>query len=50
MIKVVGIRFKPAGKIYFFDPDGLIFEEGEFAVVDTARGTECCDQGPGRKV
>lgn len=41
MIKVVGIRFKPAGKIYFFDPDGLIFEEGEFAVVDTARGTEC---------
>ena len=41
MIKVVGIRFKPAGKIYFFAPEGIEFEEGDYAVVDTARGTEC---------
>ena len=41
MIKVVGIRFKPAGKIYFFAPEEIEFEEGDYAVVDTARGTEC---------
>ena len=41
MVKVVGIRFKPVGKIYFFDPEGVEFEEGDYAVVDTARGIEC---------
>ena len=41
MVKVVGIRFKPAGKNYFFDPAGIEFEEGDSAVVDTARGVEC---------
>ena len=41
MVKVVGIRFKPVGKIYFFDPVGIEFEEGEYAVLDTARGVEC---------
>ncbi|MBR6719471.1 MAG: stage 0 sporulation family protein [Clostridia bacterium] len=41
MVKVVGIRFKPVGKIYFFDPSGIDFEEGDYAVLDTARGVEC---------
>ncbi|MCI1931950.1 MAG: stage 0 sporulation family protein [Clostridia bacterium] len=40
MIEVVGIRFKKAGKVYYFDPDGNKFEKGSFAIVETARGVE----------
>ncbi len=40
MTEVVGIRFKKAGKVYYFDPDGLKIEEGMGAVVETARGVE----------
>ena len=40
MTEVVGIRFKKAGKVYYFDPDGLKIEEGMKAVVETARGVE----------
>ena len=40
MIKVVGIRFKKAGKIYYFYPNGLSIKKGDFAVVETARGIE----------
>ena len=43
MIEVVGIRFKKAGKIYHFDPDGLKIEKGDFAIVETARGVEYGD-------
>ena len=41
MAEVVGIRFKQVGKIYYFDPDGKQFEEGDFAIVETSRGVEC---------
>lgn len=41
MVKVIGVRFKPVGKIYFFDPSGIEFNEGENAVVETVRGIEC---------
>lgn len=41
MINVIGVRFKPVGKIYFFDPNGEHFAVGDYAVVETARGTEC---------
>lgn len=41
MVTVIGVRFKPVGKIYFFDPAGIEFEEGDNAVVETARGIEC---------
>ena len=41
MAKVVGIRFKQVGKIYYFDPDGKEYNEGDFAIVETARGVEC---------
>lgn len=37
---IVGIRFKPAGKIYYFDPQGLTLSAGSHAVVETARGIE----------
>ena len=39
-MRSVGIRFKKAGKVYYFDPDGLKIEEGQFAIVETARGVE----------
>ncbi|HSQ34211.1 MAG TPA: stage 0 sporulation family protein [Peptostreptococcaceae bacterium] len=40
MIKIVGVRFKNAGKIYYFDPMDFEIEEGINVVVDTARGLE----------
>ncbi len=40
MIKVIGVRFKKAGKIYYFDPNGLEVKKGDFVVVETARGIE----------
>ena len=41
MQKVVGVRFRKAGKIYYFDPSDDILEKGDFVVVDTSRGLEC---------
>ena len=40
MIKVVGIRFKKAGKIYYFGPNELKINKGDYVVVETARGIE----------
>jgi cell fate regulator YaaT (PSP1 superfamily) len=40
MIKVVGIRFQKAGKIYYFDPCEFDLETGMHAIVETARGVE----------
>ncbi len=42
-IEVVGIRFRSAGKVYYFDPCGLKPKKGEFAIVETARGPEFGD-------
>ena len=40
MIKIVGVRFKNAGKIYYFDPVELEVEKSIDVVVETARGLE----------
>jgi cell fate regulator YaaT (PSP1 superfamily) len=40
MVKVAGVRFKKAGKIYYFDPDELQVEKGINVIVETARGME----------
>ena len=40
MIKVIGVRFKKAGKIYYFDPQNFEVEAGSFVIVETARGVE----------
>ncbi len=40
MIKVVGVRFKKAGKIYYFDPDKKWINEGDYVIVETIRGIE----------
>ena len=37
---VVGIRFKPAGKIYYFDPTEIVLAEGDGVIVETVRGME----------
>lgn len=39
-VEVVGVRFKAAGKVYYFDPDGNAFHEGDEVIVETARGIE----------
>ena len=40
MIKVIGVRFRKAGKIYYFDPNGLDIEKGQNVIVETVRGIE----------
>ena len=40
MVKVVGVRFRTAGKIYFFDPLQFEIKRGEKVIVETARGIE----------
>lgn len=40
MVSVAGIRFKTAGKVYYFDPDGLELKKGDEVIVETARGME----------
>ncbi len=40
MADIVGVRFKRAGKIYYFDPAGIELEVGDYVVVKTTRGQE----------
>ncbi len=40
MVKVIGVRFRTAGKIYFFDPLGFEIKRGDHVIVETARGIE----------
>lgn len=40
MIEIVGIRFKKAGKMYYFDPVGLKLAKEDGVIVETARGVE----------
>lgn len=40
MQKVIGVRFKKAGKIHLFDPGDENFERGDYVLVDTTRGLE----------
>ena len=40
MVKVIGVRFRRAGKVYYFDPGELQINKGEHVIVETARGVE----------
>lgn len=40
MAKIVGIKFKHSGKIYYFDPGKEFFKKGSGVIVETARGVE----------
>ena len=56
MITVIGVRFRSAGKIYFFDPQKLNIRKGQHVIVETARGVEYgtvvvgCKEGDDHKV
>lgn len=40
MVTIVGIRFRPAGRIYYFDPQGASYTTGQYVIVETVRGVE----------
>lgn len=40
MTKVIGVRFRTAGKVYFFDPGKFEVRQGDHVIVETARGIE----------
>ena len=40
MVKVIGVRFETAGKVYYFDPDKFKLKTGDSVIVETARGLE----------
>ena len=39
-VLIVGIRFRPAGRIYYFDPQEQTFNTGQYVIVETVRGVE----------
>lgn len=49
MYDVVGVRFKKAGKIYYFDPGELYIQKDDFVIVETVRGVEYGKVVTGRK-
>jgi len=49
MVTVIGVRFKRAGKIYFFNPGNLDIKAGMHVIVETARGIEYGLVAVGRK-
>ena len=40
MVDVVGVKFKDAGKVYYFGPGGVQVQRGDHVIVETARGLE----------
>jgi cell fate regulator YaaT (PSP1 superfamily) len=48
--QVVGVRFKKAGKIYYFSPEDIDVQKGELVIVETARGIEFGKVVIGKKV
>ena len=40
MTKVIGVRFRTAGKIYYFDPTRFEIKKGDHVIVENARGVE----------
>ena len=40
MVTIIGVRFRTAGKIYYFDPAGKQIKRGDHVIVETARGIE----------
>src|ERR1700680_2113888 len=40
VVTIVGIRFRPAGRIYYFDPQGASYTTGQYVIVETVRGIE----------
>ncbi len=40
LVEVVDVQFRPGQKIYYFDPDGKAYQNGDHVIIDTARGPE----------
>lgn len=40
-VQVVGIRFRPAGRIYYYDPAGFQLKTGQWVIVESVKGIEC---------
>ena len=40
MTKVIGVRFRQAGKVYYFSPGKFHVKKGDKVIVETARGVE----------
>lgn len=40
MVTIIGVRFRKAGKVYYFDPDEFTINKGDNVIVETARGIE----------
>ena len=49
MITVIGVRFRTAGKIYYFDPEETVYKQGDHVIVETARGIEYGEVVAGNK-
>ena len=41
MTEIIAIKFKKDGRVYYFDPAGMTFHDGERVVVETSKGVEC---------
>ena len=37
---IIGVRFRQAGKVYYFDPGKNQLERGQHVIVETAKGVE----------
>jgi cell fate regulator YaaT (PSP1 superfamily) len=48
-MEIIGVRFKEAGKTYYFSPNGQVIADGAKVIVETTRGTECGDVVIGNK-
>ena len=40
MVKIIGVRFRNVGKIYYFNPKSFQMKPGDRVIVETARGVE----------
>ena len=40
-MKVISVKFKESGRSYYFDPRDLAIRDGDYVIVETARGVEC---------
>jgi cell fate regulator YaaT (PSP1 superfamily) len=49
MIEVVGVRFRKAGKVYYFSPGDLAVDVGQSVIVETVRGMELGEVAMGRR-
>jgi len=51
MLEIIGVRFRSAGRVYYFDPGGMILKKGDRVIVETSRGVECGDVAiPNKKI